>query len=161
MSETTTTEEPLVVKASGIRKPGLLAWLHIMRVYNKMQHHSMEHLEGYDLTPAQFEVISRLSVNPGITQQRLAQSLLVTKGNVCGLIDRLEEHRLVERRCDPEDRRSNLLFLTEIGERLASRVIPAQEIFVQEHLACLSEEEQRDLLRILRHLDSGLKHHEH
>src|SRR4051812_18049768 len=98
---------------TGMRHPGLLAWMHLMRVFTKMQQHSMDQLKCYDLTPSQFEVMSRLSASPGITQQALAESLLVTKGNVCGLIDRLEAQKLVERRCDPQDRRSNLLYLTE------------------------------------------------
>jgi DNA-binding MarR family transcriptional regulator len=147
---------------AAMRNPGLLAWLHLMRVFQKMQHHSMNHLrEEYSLTPAQFEVLSRLSVEPGITQQALAEKLLVTKGNVCGLIGRLEEQGLVERRCDPEDKRSNLLFLTEAAQKLASEVIPAHEEFIQEHMSSLSEDEQRDLHTLLRSLDSSLKHHEH
>src|ERR1043165_3303615 len=128
-----------------MRSPGLIAWLHLMRVYQKMQHHSMLQLQEYNVTPAQFEGLSRLSITPGITQQALAEKLLVTKGNVCGLIDRLEEQGMVERRCDPQDKRSNLLYLTEAAQKLASEVIPAHEEFIQEHMSSLSEDEQRDL----------------
>src|SRR5690242_9576078 len=103
-----------------IRQPGLIAWMHLMRVHNKMQHHASDHLDYYDLTPAQFEVLAHLSADQGISQQVLAQKLLVTKGNVCGLIDRMSTQGLVERRCDPDDRRSNLLFLTDKGQALAA-----------------------------------------
>ncbi len=146
---------------SAMRTPGLLAWIHLMRVFQKMQYHSMSHLQDYNVTPAQFEVLSRLSVDPGITQQALAEKLLVTKGNVCGLISRLEEQGLVERRSDPEDRRSNLLFLTEAAQKLASQVIPAHEGFIQEHMSSLAEDEQRALHTLLRSLDNSLKRHEH
>lgn len=146
---------------AGIRHSGLLAWLHMMRVYNKMHHHSTDHLEQYSLTPAQFDVIAQLKLAPGITQQGLAEKLLVTKGNICGLIDRLEKQGLVERRADPEDRRSNLLHLTEKAEKLAECVVPAQERYIQEHMEALSDDEQRTLLALLRDLERGLDRHEH
>ncbi len=144
---------------TGARNPALVAWLHLMRVYSKMQHHSMDHLGDYDLTLAQFEVLSRLSVSEGMTQQALAERLLVTKGNVCGLIDRMSALGLVERRADPEDRRSNMLFLTDAGRKLASEVIPAHEEFVSEHMEGLSDDEQRELTSLLRKLDRYLDTH--
>lgn len=146
---------------SGIRNPGLLSWLHLMRVFQKMQHHSMSHLQEYKVTSSQFEVLSRLSVTPGITQQELAEKLLVTKGNVCGLIDRLEDQDLVERRPDPDDRRSYMLYLTSKGQKLASEVIPAHEEFISEHMSALSDEEQTQLHALLRNLDNSLKRHRH
>jgi len=133
--------------------------MHLMRVHSKMQHHSSEHLDNYDITPAQFEVLVHLSTNQGISQQELAEKLLVTKGNVCGLIDRMSSQELVERRSDPEDRRSNLLFLTERGQTLASEVIPAQEQYIIQHMAVLSPEEQRTLGGLLRELDHYLENH--
>ena len=146
---------------AGIRHSGLLAWLHLLRVYNKMHHHSMDHLQQFDLTPAQFDVIAQLSMAPGISQQGLAEKLLVTKGNICGLLDRLEKQGLVVRRDDPEDRRSHQLYLTEKAEKLAECVIPAQEQYIQEHISVLSEDEQRTLLALLRDLERGLDRHEH
>jgi DNA-binding MarR family transcriptional regulator len=146
---------------AGVRNPGLLAWLHLVRVFDKMHSHSMGHLTKYKLTPAQFDVLAHLSVAPGITQQELADKLLVTKGNICGLIDRLESQGLVERRCDPRDRRSNLLFLTGKAHELANEVIPAHEDHLQSHMDVLSEDEQRALLDLLKRLDHSLARHEH
>jgi len=119
----------------------------------------MEDLSEYDLTPAQFEVIAKLWGAQGISQQMLAERLLVTKGNVCGLIDRMSVLGLVERRCDPEDRRSNLLFLTDKGMELADRVIPAHERHIAEHMSVLSPEDQRKLAALLRELDRSLENH--
>src|SRR4029078_8803354 len=101
----------------------------------------------------------RLSADQGISQQILAQKLLVTKGNVCGLISRMEAQGLVERRCDHEDRRSNMLFLTDKGQTLASKVIPAHEQYILDHMAALSSEEQRTLGGLLRDLDKYLENH--
>ena len=141
---------------SGVRNPGLLAWLYMMRVSNKIQHSSADHLEGYNLTPAQFDVLAHLSMKGGISQQALSERLLVTKGNVCGLIDRMESRGLVSRCSHPDDRRLNLLHLTEAGKALAARVVPAHEEFLQQQMQHLSSEEQRTLYTLLRDLDRSL-----
>lgn len=142
---------------SGVRNPGLLAWLYMMRVSNKIHRSSADHLAEYALTVAQFDVLAHLSVKGGISQQALSERLLVTKGNVCGLIDRMESRGLVSRCSHPEDRRLNLLHLTEEGKALAARVVPAQEKFIQQQMQHLSAEEQRTLYALLRDLDRSLE----
>ncbi|MDQ6692946.1 MAG: MarR family transcriptional regulator [Chloroflexota bacterium] len=137
----------------------IYAWLLLERVYDKMQRHLMTHLGHYDLTTAQYDVLAHLSESPGITQQALAEQLLVTKGNICGLIDRMSSRGLVERRCDPEDRRSNLLYLTPGGQAIAEEAVPAYSNFVREHLASLSAADQAALSSILERLDHGIDHH--
>jgi DNA-binding MarR family transcriptional regulator len=141
---------------SGLKEPGLLAWMHLMRVYNRVQRREMSHLGNYNLTLAQFDVLARLIRAEGITQQALADQLLVTKGNVCGLIDRLSEQGLVERQADPDDRRANLLFLTPVGRALAEQVVPAHQTVVNGLMDGLDEQEQRQLLALLRKLDRSL-----
>jgi DNA-binding MarR family transcriptional regulator len=141
---------------SGLKQPGLLAWLHLMRVFSRVQRREAAHLGKYNLTLAQFDVLSRLSVSEGITQQALADQLLVTKGNVCGLIDRLSEQGLVERQADPEDRRANLLFLTPAGRALALQVVPAHQKVLSELMSGLDSDAQRQLLALLRKLDRSL-----
>lgn len=135
------------------------AWLQLVRVHEKLQHHAGAHLECYDLTPAQYDVLAQLSDAPGMTQQALAERLMVTKGNVCGLIDRMSERGFVQRRADPEDRRANLLFVTELGRDVAEKAIPAYAQFVREHLAVLDEGEQRALESLLRKVERSLDHH--
>ncbi len=139
---------------------GLVAWLYMTRVHDQMQHHAASHLECYDLTPAQYDVLAQLMDTPGMSQQALAQRLMVTKGNVCSLIDRMSAHGLVERRADPEDRRINLLHLTEEGQKLAEAAVPAYAQFVSEHLSVLSADEQRQLEGLLRKLDGFLEEHD-
>jgi DNA-binding MarR family transcriptional regulator len=135
------------------------AWLQLVRVHEKLQHHASSHLEGYTLTPAQYDVLAQLSDAPGMTQQALAERLMVTKGNVCGLIDRMSERGFVQRRPDPEDRRANLLFVTDLGRDIAEKAIPAYAQFVREHLAVLDDDEQRALEALLRKVEAALDHH--
>ena len=65
------------------------------------------------LTLAQFDALVGLCKKGAISQQELADHLLVTKGNVVGLIDRLSARGFVERRRSATDRHVNLLEITE------------------------------------------------
>ena len=107
-------------------------------------------LGGWGLNLAQFDVLAQVGSAEGLTQQELADSLLVTKGNVCQILDRMESSGLVARR--PEGR-ANRLFLTDEGRSLYERVVPAHEALIDERFSVLSREEQEKLLELLRKLD--------
>jgi DNA-binding MarR family transcriptional regulator len=137
----------------GLRRPGLLAWLRLMRVYQKVDRASAEHLRGWGLSVAQFDVLARVGSQAGIKQQEVADSLLVTKGNVCQLLDRMEDRGLIVRR---REGRANHLFLTEAGRRLYDEAVQAHEAMVSERFSALSDEEQAQLHELLRKLDTSL-----
>lgn len=139
----------------GSRDPGLLAWLRMLRVYARVDRRTAELLKTYDLTVAQFDVIAQVGSHEGTTQQGLADSLMVTKGNVTQLLDRLEERGLIERRQIP-GRRGKCLFLTAEGWELNRRVVPAQEAMVCEAFSCVPVEDRQRLNAILGQLDRGL-----
>lgn len=139
-----------------LREPGMLAWVHLMRVFHKVQRREMAHLSSHGLTIAQFDVLVQLSREEGITQQTLADRLLVTKGNVCGLLDRMTEAGLLERRADPDDRRANMLHLTPAGRKLADHVFPTHQALIVAVMGTLAPAEQRTLGRLLGRLDRSL-----
>ena len=100
-------------------------WVTFARVYNRLEPGWVRPSRAHGLTLSQFDVLATLLHGEGITQQELAERLLVTKGNVCGLIDRVGAAGWVERRPDPEDRRANRLYLTDAGRRWFARPSPA------------------------------------
>jgi DNA-binding MarR family transcriptional regulator len=141
---------------SGLKHPGVLAWLRLMRVFQKVDGASARHFQGWEpkLSTAQFDVLAHIGAAEGITQQELAESLFVTKGNISQLLDRMERLELVKR-C--QEGRSNTLFLTDQGRRLFAELVPAQEALIAELFAPLSHDEQTQLLALLRKLDQELK----
>lgn len=133
-----------------LHAPALLAWLRMARVVHRTMRASAELLRARGLTPAQFDVIAQLGAARGPTQQELADRLLVTQGNVCQLLGGLEKKGLVERR---REGRSNRVFLTPAGRELSDRVVPEHEAWQAARLSALNEEEQRELVRLLRKVD--------
>jgi len=138
------------------RQPAVLAWLHLLRIHHQIQKVETAHLAQYNLTLPQFDVLAQLHREQGITQQSLADRLFVTKGNVCGLMDRLVEQELVERRPDPEDRRAYMLHLTSKGKELIETVLPAHGRVVAEQMGQLDPEKQKELLDLLGELDRAI-----
>ena len=136
-----------------LRRHGLLAWLRLARVFQKVERASGEHLRRWDLSVAQFDVLAHVGASEGVVQQDLAESLLVTEGNVCQLLDRMEGRRLILRR---REGRTNRLFLTDEGRRLFDEVVPAHEAMISGRFSVLSEKEQAQLYELLRKLDRAL-----
>jgi DNA-binding MarR family transcriptional regulator len=133
-----------------LRRPSLLAWLHLLRITRRAERMAAEQLREWELSYAQFDVIAQLGGSEGMTQQELARRLLVTEGNVTQLLDKLERRSLV-RRC-PEGRTKRVI-LTPEGRSLFAEAVPAHEEWQAARFAALSDAEQRELLRLLKRLD--------
>src|SRR5690606_33107009 len=81
-------------------------------------------LRPFDLTDAQFNVLMLLSFQAPdgwLSQATLGDMLLVSRPNVTGLIDRLEQRGLVERNDDPDDRRVKRIRMTTQGKKLSQK----------------------------------------
>ena len=114
-----------------------------------------EALAAHGLTLPQFDVLATLWHGEGITQQELAERLLVTKGNVVGLIDRVSAAGWVERRPDPEDRRANRLYLTDAGRKLLAKAWPCQVAISQKIFGTLTESELKMMHSLLERLENA------
>jgi DNA-binding MarR family transcriptional regulator len=138
---------------SQLRQPAVLAWLRLARVFQKIDTRSERFFRSQGLNTAHFDVLAQVGAARGMTQQELADALLVTKGNISQLLRKLEQLGLLTRR---QVGRTNCLSLTERGQQLFDRVVPQQEALIAELLAPLPDAEQRELLRLLRKLDHAI-----
>ena len=93
----------------------LRVWFRLIRLEARMQAAVGERLREIGVSIPQCDVLTTLTEQEGVSQQELATRLYVTKGNISGLIDRLAEAGLVERRSTANDRRQHAIYLTEAG----------------------------------------------
>jgi DNA-binding MarR family transcriptional regulator len=128
--------------------------MRLARVFQKVDRAASESLRCRQLSPAQVDVLAKVGSSEGISQQELANALLVTKGNVCQLLDKMEASGLLERR---PDGRVNRLFLTDQGRRVHDEVVPRHDELLAAHFNSLSARDQRDLSRLLRHVDKAME----
>ena len=123
--------------------PAVDAWVQVAHAYHRIARRLEQALVPHGLTLAQFEVLARLHFDGPMKQNDLAQLLLVSKGNVCGLIDRLETAGLVERRTDPTDRRANRLILPDSALSLLAAALPDHLAIIRERIGVLDRTAQR------------------
>ena len=135
-------------------------WFRFIRLEARIQSTVAERLRTIGLSVPQCDVLTTLTEAEGISQQELAQRLYVTKGNISGLLDRLERAGLVERRSTAADRRQYAVYLTASGRAAAERAIALQHELIAATLGRLPAENlaefetlliaTRDLVRAYR-----------
>jgi DNA-binding MarR family transcriptional regulator len=103
----------------------------------------------FELSPPQMGALQSIDPDKPIPMSELASVLHCDNSNVTGIVDRLEDRGLVERRPAPHDRRLKLVVLTETGAEVRARV---RERLSVPHaaIASLSVEDQRALRDVLR-----------
>ncbi len=133
--------------------PEVDAWVQLVRAYQLIMRRLEQALDAHGLSLPQFEVLAHLHFDGAITQNELAQRLLVTKGNVCGLIDRLEIAGLVGRSADLTDRRANRLRLTDEGAALLAEALPPHLALIKTMMGRLPTAELHTLCDLLERLN--------
>ena len=111
--------------------------------------HCEERGKAYVVTPPQWGALSLLLVQDGMTIGTMSQKRGVDAPAVTGIITRLEQIGLVERRHDRGDRRLVKVYLTAEGSNIAQTLVTVVEHFEQRLNHGFAEGEQN---RFLTHL---------
>ena len=104
------------------------------------------------LTAVQAMVLNTLSDDDGAPAGRLGERVQLTSATLTGIIDRLENLGLAERRASKKDRRAVLVCLTAKGRQVVGEIKPLLAGANREFLAGLSPEEQKQLRGLLKKL---------
>jgi len=141
----------------GSRSPAVLAWIHLLRAYMKIDRLIEQRLRSFGLTHPQFGLLNQLSRSHGPTQQECSHALYVDKANLSGIVDRLSRTGLVDRIPDPVDRRYNRIYMTPRGRDVLAAARAEVEALLREVFGGLSSEEQERLQHLLGRLHKGLE----
>ncbi|MEK5058289.1 MarR family winged helix-turn-helix transcriptional regulator [Paenibacillus shunpengii] len=128
---------------------GLLLWFRLSRIYNHNIRENNQHLKAWNLSTAQFDVLVQVGTEERMSQQELANKLLVTKGNITQLLSKMEDLGLIQRETDWK---TKYVSLTDQGRALYDEVVPAQEQFQASQFSKLSKDERKELLKLLKKL---------
>lgn len=135
----------------------LSVWVRLLRVHGLMLRELRRRVPER-LTLPQFDALARLQRRPaGMTAGELTRELLVTAGNVTGIVRRLVRQGLVERRPVPEDRRAVRLQLTPRARALMRRALPRHAREVHALLCHVPRAELSRLRELLGGLARGLE----
>jgi DNA-binding MarR family transcriptional regulator len=129
---------------SAAKKPAVGLWIRLAKCYALVLREVRDTAAGDGLSLAQFDVLAQLLRHAdGMTAGALSEELLVTAGNVTGLVDRLEAQRLVTRRASRDDARVRIVKLTAEGKRLAAREVVRHERLLERIFSALEPGEQK------------------
>jgi len=119
-----------------ISKQRLRLWLRLLRSSRAIEAQLRERLRTkFSITLPQFDVMAALARSAeGMTMTELSRQLMVSNGNVTGIIDRLVAEKLVLRQAPVSDRRSFIVRLTPKGASQLSVIAKAHEGWIDEML---------------------------
>lgn len=123
-------------------KERLRLWLRVLKTNRLMEAELRERLRlEFGTTLPRFDVMSALYRNPkGMKMSELSRMLMVSNGNVTGIVDRLREDALLLREAVPGDRRAARVRLTPKGIAEFEKQAAAHEGWVSELLSGLDAE---------------------
>jgi DNA-binding MarR family transcriptional regulator len=146
--------ETKVLEAPEEHKDELRLWLRLLTCTRLVETEVRARLrEEFDTTLPRFDVLAQLERAPaGMTLGELSKRLMVSAGNITGLVDRLVEAKHIVRAPSPFDRRVQIVKLTPAGRRFFRKMAKQHEAWVAEVFDGLSSREIESLLKGLGRL---------
>jgi DNA-binding MarR family transcriptional regulator len=124
----------------------------LKRLGHAVKERSLQAYEEEGLHPYHHAILIVLSEGAPETQGSIADTLGYDRGQLVGLLDELQEHGLVERRRDPNDRRRHVVQLTADGKQTLRRLRAVSRQLEDEFLSPLNEQERTKLHGLLLRL---------
>jgi DNA-binding MarR family transcriptional regulator len=104
----------------------------------------------FDVTAARFDLMAQLDRLPnGMNLSDISEKMMVSNGNVTGLVDRLVETGHIDRRTSIYDGRVKVIRLTKVGRAEFRKMATAHKKWVAEIFSDLEAKDVRELMRLL------------
>ncbi|EKF41789.1 transcriptional regulator [Nitratireductor indicus C115] len=139
----------------------LRMWIRLMRASRLIEAVLRERLKTrFDTTLPRFEVLAALArTSDGMTMSDISRALLVSNGNITGIVERLVGEGLADRTRREGDRRTSVIRLTETGQSLVARMVEAHRNWIDELLGDLPDEDVRGLVSTLNAFENSWEGH--
>lgn len=133
------------------RKMALRIWLRLLTSSQLIEKRVRGRFRiEFDTTLPRFDVMAALAREPeGQTMGDVSRWLLVSSGNITGIIARLQEDGLVTRSRHADDRRTHLVRLSNAGRKEFKRLSLTHEKWIRNMLSGMTREEMATLDNLL------------
>ncbi len=132
-------------------KAELRLWLRLLTCTTMIETEIRRRMrERFDITLPRFDLMAQLERVPeGMTLGELSRRMMVSNGNVTGLVDRLVNEGLLQRRQSDTDRRAHYVSLTDDGRRAFAAMAAEHEDWVADLFGDLTAGEAETLMALL------------
>ncbi len=129
-------------------KQELRLWLRLLTCSTMIEREIRRRLRArFEITLPRFDLLAQLEKAPdGMTLGALSQRMMVSNGNVTGLIKLLVDQGSVESFSDPADRRATYVRLTATGHRSFAKMAAVHGDWIAELVAGLDAADMRRLM---------------
>jgi DNA-binding MarR family transcriptional regulator len=150
--------ETKVAEALVDHKAELRLWLRLLTCTTLIETEVRRRLrKQFGETLPRFDLMAQLErVETGMTLGEVSRRMMVSAGNVTSLVERLVQTGYVERRTAPNDRRSQLVRLSDSGRAHFRRLAAAHQDWVAELLAGMSERDMGSAMEELAKLKKSV-----
>lgn len=133
-------------------------WLRLLTCTNLLEAEVRQRLkQAADTTLPRFDILAQLERAGGpMSMGDLSRHLMVSNGNVTGLIDRLAREGLVERTASETDRRVQMVTLTDAGRAFFAEIAGEHRRWIGQMMAGLSNTEMTTLYDLLARLKESI-----
>jgi len=137
-------------------KTRLRLWIRLLRVSRMIEGVARERLKSqFNATLPRFDVMAALYRKPGgMLMSEISRFLMVSNGNVTGIVDRLVAEGFVARAQRNGDRRTSFISLTRKGSAAFADMAAAHESWVDELLGGVSVRDAEQLSAKLKSFSS-------
>jgi DNA-binding MarR family transcriptional regulator len=141
----------------------LRVWLRLLACANVVEGEVRSRLrDEFGITLPRFDVLAQLDAAArddvhGLTMSELSRRLMVTNGNLTGLIERLVQEGLVSRAASATDRRTQIVRLSAAGRRALLAMAPRHEQWIDAMFEDLSVDDRTQLYALLGKLRTSVK----
>ena len=104
-----------------------------------------EQIRDAGFSDTEHAICTFLCFHDQVSQDMIANALLLDKTTVAKALSAMEEKKLVAREQDGQNRRKNIIRITETGRESVSASLHIYDSWFSNVCACLSEEEQQQL----------------
>ena len=143
--------ETKVAERPDDHKTELRLWLRLLTCTTLIETEVRRRLrDQFNITLPRFDLLAQLDRAPnGMTLGELSQRMMVSNGNITGLVDRLCEQGLIHRRPSPKDRRVQIVSLTAAGQKFFRGMARINADWIGEMFAGLSPKDIEALMPLL------------
>jgi len=129
----------------------LRLWLRLLTCANLIEGELRRRLrDRFDVTLPRFDLMAQLDKAPdGLTLSDLSRRMMVSNGNLTGLVERLVASGHLDRRTSESDRRVQVISLTDLGRAEFRAMAAEHENWVADVFGDLSKKDQEDLMQLL------------